>query len=172
MSVAPNSLDSIKDFYEVYSQYKGLVRSIIYRIAGESDLDDLVQDSFIKAWRSKQQFRGDSEIKTWICRISTNVAIDYLRRKNVRKGTQSVENLEVYGESAEPTLLQEHIKQALGDLKEEFRVAFILVALNGLTTREASKALQIEEGTVRSRVSRARTSLKETLSKKGVYNES
>ena len=80
----PSTSDGMS-FRALYEKYQGIVRSVIFRIAGPQELDDLVQETFIRVWQSLSKFRGRSSLKTWVYRIATNLAYDYCRKNKKRK---------------------------------------------------------------------------------------
>ena len=171
MKVTELSLDSVNGFHQVYLKYNKLVRHIVFPIVGEPYVDDIVQESFVRAWRSRSNFKNESTIKTWICRIAVNVSIDHQRKSKVRKGTSNTFDMEVFGADKNNEFLEAIILEAISQLKPHYRSAFVIVALEGFSTKEASEILQIGEGTLRSRVSKARSQLRSYLKEKGVTND-
>lgn len=158
----PRDLSAYDD-HALYTAYAELVRRVIYRLMGQRELDDLVQDTFVKALSSRASFRQDSSVKTWLTRIAVNTAIDAGRKATVRKNTEPVEDVDtIAGRSRDPALALA-IQQAVASLPEEWRAAFVLVVMEGFTAAEAAEALGDKPGTVRSRVHRAREQVRERL---------
>lgn len=162
-SRGPEGLDDA-GFQELYKEFSGLVRRVIFRLKGSHDLDDLVQDAFVKAYASRASFQGQSTAKTWLTRIAVNTAIDSGRKAQVRKGTEAIEDVDALrGRSRDPALALA-IQQAVAGLAEDWRAPFVLVVMEGFTAAEAATALGVKPGTVRSRVHRAREQVREALS--------
>jgi len=163
------SLESLKDFHQIYLRYNRLIRQVAFRVVGEAFVDDMVQECFVRAWRSRGSFKNQASIKTWLCRIALNTAIDHQRKAVVRKGTKTTYDMEVYGNEQGNTLVEKMILEAISELKPSYRSAFVLVALEGFSTKEGAETLEIDEATLRSRVSRARSQLRLILKEKGVH---
>ncbi|MES2965615.1 MAG: sigma-70 family RNA polymerase sigma factor, partial [Bdellovibrionota bacterium] len=77
--LADRKSESAAEFTALFHRHQGLVRSVIFQIAGPSLLSDLVQDAFIKIWKGLPEFREEAKLTSWIYRVATNVAIDSLR---------------------------------------------------------------------------------------------
>lgn len=161
-SAAAESLGP-EQFKQLYVDYNGMVRRVIYRMVGHRDLDDLVQDTFVKAFASRENFGGQSTAKTWLTKIAMNAAIDSGRKSVVRHGTVAVEDVDVAGSRTPDPALAIAIDQAVGALPAEWRAPFVLVVLEGFTAAEAATALGVKAGTVRSRVHRAREQVRSSL---------
>ena len=155
----------------------------IYRLAlkmlrNQQDAEDTLQETFIKAYKALPQFEGRSSLSTWLYRIATNEALMHLRR--VQPHQISVEQpsddeeqpapLEIVdwcclpeGElmSAEARVNLEHV---IEELPHSLRVVFLLRDIEGLSTRETADVLELSEGAVKTRLSRARLQLREMLS--------
>lgn len=155
---------SAYDDHALYQEFAELVRRVIFRLKGKRDLDDLVQDTFVKALSSRQSFRQESSVKTWLTRIAVNTAIDAGRKAAVRKGTEPVEDVDALASRSRDPALALAIQQAVEALAEDFRAAFVLVVMEGFTAAEAAEALGEKPGTVRSRVHRAREQVRAQLS--------
>ena len=156
------------DFEIFYRNHQAFVRRVIFRMSGIQELDDLVQETFLKAWKGKASFQSGSSERTWVARIAMNTAIDRLRKRSTRSESQH----SVY-EDSQPAPedqgdMRDVLMMAMDQLEEPFKSTCVLVAIEGFSSQEAAEALQVEEGTVRSRVSRARRLLKDFLQSKGV----
>ena len=140
--------------------------------------EDVAQETFIKAFKSLHSFREDSAFYTWLYRIGTNTAKNYVISKNRKKeNTESeLKNEEEYAsieqiteETPEDILLanslKEVINKALTDLPEEIRTAISLREFEGLSYDEIAKVLSCPVGTVRSRIFRGREELNKVISK-------
>lgn len=158
----PRDLSSYDD-HALYQEYAELVRRVIYRLKGQRELDDLVQDTFVKALSSRASFRKESSVKTWLTRIAVNTAIDAGRKAAVRKGTEAVEDIDVLASRSRDPALALAIQQAVAALPDDWRPSFVLVVMEGFTAAEAAEALGEKAGTVRSRVHRAKEKIRARL---------
>src|ERR1043165_2063289 len=133
---------------------------------GRGVVEDLAQDTFLRVFRHLKKFRADgpARLSTWILTIAARLAIDELRRRR----PTPVAELDPAGASrADDNLSRRQIPSALdlalADLSPELRAAFLLRELHGLEYAEIAESLGIEIGTVKSRLARARTALRERL---------
>ncbi|MCA9653967.1 MAG: sigma-70 family RNA polymerase sigma factor [Myxococcales bacterium] len=137
--------------------------------AGRAELvEDLAQETFLRAFRALPRFQGDgrASLATWLVTIATRVALNELRRRPPR-----IEALDTITESVrtdDAAMVERHasaraIERAVADLSPAYRGAFLLRELHGLDYAEIAEVLEIDVGTVKSRLSRARARLRETL---------
>jgi len=168
-------------FAQLYKEYENLVYTTAYYMTKNSeDSCDISQDVFIKVYKSLPQFRGDCKFSSWIYRICVNTVNDYLR-KNSRKKTVSlsvydddkdvdaqldipVEDPDALPEAAlDKSDTQEMIRKAIEELPEDMRQIIILRDIYGYSYEELCKMLSLKEGTVKSRINRARNILRDKL---------
>ena len=157
---------------------------LIYRLATKmlnnpQDAEDILQETFLKAYRHIKNFDGRSELPTWLYRIATNEALMFLRRKQPQ--TVSIEGPDDSNEpEQEPVQIvdwccvpeeelmsaeaQKHLDQAIENLPTSLRVVFVLRDIEGLSTRQVGEVLDLSETAVKTRLSRARLRLREDLS--------
>ena len=140
-----------------------------------SDAEDVAQETFVRAYRSLHQFRGDSSFKTWLYRIATNVARTHRRlragqsrlvEQSLDDDTQALRADDVpSGEASVETvgILRDAINSALAMLPDELRVAVILRDVEGLDYKEIARVTSSPIGTVESRIFRARRALRPLL---------
>jgi len=142
-----------------------LVARLSRRCPDAGAVDEVLQDTFLAVWRSARRYRGQGEVAAWMWGIAIRRLIDHLRRRRTpvavpQEGTDS-------DVSAEERVLigVEHgdLAGALDRLSPELRAVVQATVLDGLTTREAARLLGIPAGTVKTRMSRARTQLREAL---------
>lgn len=161
-------------FNLLVTKYQQRVANLVSRyIKNHSDVQDVVQEAFIKAYRALPNFRGDSAFYTWLFRIAVNCAKNHLVASN-RKPSSSdldVEDAENYdsGEalrvnaSPEKLLLTQEIKavifRTIEKLPEDLRTAINLRELDGLSYEEIAEVMECPVGTVRSRIFRARDAI-------------
>ncbi len=159
--------------------YQDMVFNQAYRMISEPDAaEDAAQDAFIIAFRKIDSYRGGS-FKAWLLRIVTNLCYDELRRRK-RRPTTPLEPMDQDDEeiesprwmtdpaespesAAERMELAHALQSCLNDLPEEFRAIVTLVDIQGLDYVEASEAIGSPLGTVKSRLARARTRLRDCL---------
>lgn len=151
-------------FQELYRRHSPWLTLRLSRRCADADVvDQAVQDTFLAVWRKPQAYGGTGEVAAWLWGIGVRRLIDQLRR--VRPPMRATEEAVVV--SAEERVLQgtEHgdLAGALQRLSPELRAVVQATVLDGLTTREASRLLGIPTGTVKTRMSRARTQMREAL---------
>ena len=163
-------------------EYQKNVYNVALRITGNAeDAADMAQEAFIKAFNSISSFKGDSRFSVWLYRIVSNVSVDFLRSKARRPSSSlSIENeegetveLEIADESLSPEKLLEiklssqAVRRGLNSLPEDYRQILLLREIQGLSYDEIAQILDIEIGTVKSRIFRARKKLCAYLIKDG-----
>jgi len=134
-------------------------------VRNNHDAEDIVQESFLKAYKAQENFRG-GEAKTWMLSIVRNTAMDFLRRNKVAATVALGDQLhEPQDDSPDPehVLLaqsrREQVRQAISQLATEFREVIVLREIENLSYKEIASVLGIPMGTVMSRLSRARNML-------------
>ena len=176
-------LDGDVNAYEyLVKAYEKNVYNLALRMVGNSeDAYDMSQEAFIKAYNSLHSFRGDSKFSVWLYRIVSNVCLDYLRARN-RKATVSlsVENddgedveMDIADEASSPqalldrSLTRDAVRRGLQALPPDHREILLLREIQGLSYEEIADTLDLEVGTVKSRIFRARKKLCAFLVKDG-----
>jgi RNA polymerase sigma-70 factor (ECF subfamily) len=139
---------------------------IAYRMVGDRhEAEDVVQDAFRSAWKSRRSFEAGRGERAWLMAILRRRVVDYWRRSSTL-GVVRTENTFDVGVSADDPLANDYtdeMQHALGRLPPELKETLLLVVVAELTHQEAADLLQIPLGTVLSRVSRARARLRELL---------
>jgi RNA polymerase sigma-70 factor (ECF subfamily) len=138
------------------------------RCADPDAVSDVLQDTFVAAWNGAGRFRGDGEVGAWLWGIAIHRLISRLRKRtSFRLGPALVDDSDAKEISAEERVLLrlEHVDvgSALARISPELRVVLQLTVLDGLTTGEAALLLGIPRGTVKSRLRRARATMREEL---------
>lgn len=169
-------------FAALMDAYQSQVYHLALRTVGDvEDAADMTQEAFLRAWRSMDSFRGDSKFSVWLYRLTTNVCIDFLRSRGrkpamsltVEGDDEQIQELDVADERYDPEVLFERaelrrsVQRGLESLPEDYRRILVLRELGGLSYAEIGEALQLEEGTVKSRLFRARKKLCEFLRQDG-----
>lgn len=152
-------------------RYQRPVFALLHRMMGAARRDrveDLAQETFLSVFRSLGQFAplGPARLSSWILTIASRRAIDELRR--AREAPAALEGEELVSparadDRARRRDLGQRVERAIGDLAPEHRAAFLLREMHGLEYAEIARALSIDLGTVKSRLSRARAALRAAL---------
>lgn len=162
------------------AQYAPLVYRLAHRLLNDpSDSSDTVQEVFLKVFRSIGHFQGDCSLKTWICHITVNTASNQNRWWRRHRGPECTlegpeeetgrESLSAASEAPSPfesVLSQETqaiVQKALLRVSESHRLVLVLKEMEGLSYEEVAEILRLSLGTVKSRLARARQSLKREL---------
>ena len=159
-------------FEALMQDLEPLVWRVCWHYTGDREnASDCGQEAMIKIWRSLDSFRFDCAFETWVYRIAANCCLDFLRKAK-RNAHLSLEPLAEEGfdppdpaPGTEEQVLRkdEHarLREALSQLPEEQRDALVLTQLEGKSYEEAAQLLSTSEGTIKSRVNRARNRLRE-----------
>ncbi len=167
-------------------EYQSRVYNLALRMCGNpEDACDLAQEAFFRAWRGLPGFQFDSAFSTWLFRLSSNICLDYLRAKKRRptvslssaaeENEQTQIDLVDPSKSPEELLLaaedRQTLSRAMNELPVEYRQILTLRAVNDMSYTQISEILKIREGTVKSRLSRARLALRNKLLQIGNNSE-
>jgi len=159
-------------------KYQGRIASLVSRfVQDSSEVEDVTQEAFIKAYRALSKFRGDSAFYTWLYRIATNAAKNYLVAKGRRpRADADVDDAEYFeegdalrdAETPENNLfgheLAHVVKETLDGLPRELKTALVLREFDGMSYEEIAEVMECPVGTVRSRIFRAREALEARIS--------
>ena len=156
-------------FENLYDKYSGAMFNIILRIVQSNEVaEDVLQDSFLKIWKNIESYdENKSTIFTWMLNVCRNTALDSLRKSNVRPSIQT-DTDNVYVESLQSVQMNIDsvgLKNSLKYLTPEQSLVIQAIYFNGLTHEEASKALDIPLGTVKTRVRNGLITLKNVFCK-------
>lgn len=157
--------------YRLYKLYvQAMYNTCIRMVSNQFDAEDIIQESFVKAFNSLGSFRGDSSFGSWLKRIVINQSVTFLRKK--KQETLEIDNLQIAGEEdeetfpeIEPTVIHDSIKT----LPEKARVVLNLYLLEGYRHKEIAEILEITESTSKSQYLRAKHLLREKLQKEIRY---
>jgi len=156
---------------EVVENHSAKVFRLAYRLTGNKfDAEDLTQEVFVRVFRSLENFKPGT-LDGWLHRITTNLFLDQARRKSRIRFDALAEDAESRLPGHEPgpeqsfelNNLDLDVQRALEELPPDFRAAVVLCDLEGLSYDEVAEALGVKLGTVRSRIHRGRTMLREKL---------
>lgn len=174
-------------FEQLVRDNQNRVYSLAVRLVGDrEEAADLAQEAFLKAWQGLSSFQGESSFSTWIYRLTTNVCIDYLRRKKRRQEVEPAVSLDDEDSGwAEPAdagqdpqrKLEEAersraLSRGLERLPEHQRQVLVMRELSGLSYQEIGAATGLDLGTVKSRIARARLALRKILLEDGNFFDS
>ena len=154
-----------EDFDRLAFSYFSELRRVALRVCEDRETaDDLVQETYLRAWRSFDKFEPGTNCRAWLFRIFFNVRSEY-RKSQARQPL--IFSLDYVKESTLPSqtntsldLTLEEMKRAFAELPEPFRIAVLLSDIEGLKYREIAEALNVPVGTVMSRLSRGRRMLR------------
>jgi len=178
------SLDELRagnrdEYARLVETYYEMIYNLAFRMLNDpQDAEDILQETFLKAYRHLKSFDGRSSLSTWLYRIATNEALMFLRRR--RMETVSIdESKETDTGEQEPLQIvdwcclpeeelvsaeaQAHLDEAVTRLSPNLRVVFVLRDIQGLSTHEVGEVLNLTETAVKTRLSRARLQPREDL---------
>ncbi|HAY80987.1 MAG TPA: RNA polymerase subunit sigma-70 [Planctomycetaceae bacterium] len=154
------------DFDALVDEHGPAMYRIAYRMIGDRhEAEDVVQETFRSAWRSRGRFQSGRSPRAWLAAILRRRVVDHWRRRPAPKPTAD-EGVLTGSVPAEDPLANEftdEMQSALGQLPEQLRETLLLVVVGELTHQEVADLLDLPLGTVLSRVSRARTRLRDYL---------
>ena len=167
------------DFDSVYNEFHPKILRYVSRMTSPDDAEDITQDIFMKVNRSLDGFRGESSLSTWIYRIATNTALDWLRSvSRIPSNPISASELEaldqnVWTEETRSTTDEEIVRDEMNDCIREFierlpadyKAVMLLSKLDGMKGREIADILDISLETVKIRLHRGQQRLKQELEK-------
>lgn len=174
------------DFDRIYRDYVDLIYRFAHRLCGESEAArDIVQETFLNAYRGFKDFRGDAQLSTWLYTIASHAC---MRMRRKRKGEPDRElsleefiptsdgefrlQIPVEGLSPEQALQNKELRRildhAIGRLPPKYRMVLVLRDMEGLSAREVGSIMQLNERAVKSRLHRARLFVRKELSAKGL----
>ena len=171
-------------FAQLVSQNEKRIYNLVLRMVGDpEDALDLSQEAFLNAWKGLPAFKGDSAFSTWIYRLASNACLDFLRSKKRRQDTigsaLSLDDEESPPPPADDRLRPEEqlerkertqaLHRALQQLPDHQRQVIVMRELSGLSYQEISDVLDLDLGTVKSRLTRARLALKKLLLEDGNF---
>lgn len=170
-----NKKTDITDFNAIVKEYHCVIfRTAIGFVHLREDAEDITQEAFIKAYQNHENFRGESEISTWLYRITVNLSLNFIAQKQRKSFLQITSDLfnnlinspddtknpnELLEESEEKVLIQ----KAIDSLPEKQRIAFILTRYDDLPQKDVAGIMQISQRAVEQLLLRAKINLNKKL---------
>ena len=169
----------VNAFERIVFKYQKQMFNTAFRMIGNyQDAEDAVQNAFVSAYKNIHTFKGSAEFSTWLRRIVINMSLNQIRKQNTlkNKNTVSTENCfsEDWQESSsfpsaqramESKQIQQQVQWCINGIEENYRIVLILRDIQGHAYTEICETLSIPQGTVKSKLYRARKSLKKCLKK-------
>ncbi|MFH2032650.1 MAG: sigma-70 family RNA polymerase sigma factor [Bacteroidota bacterium] len=168
-------IDSVRNgdtfaFTKIVGRYKSKVATTVFGVLGKTqEAEDVGQEVFIRFFKSINQFRGESQLGTYLTRIAINLSLNELKRRkrssffSFEDWTETKIEEKVHSEHSEDLERKEIVRKAIDQLPDKFKAVLVLRLMDGYSTEETAKILEVPNGTVLSRLSRAQQKLKKIL---------
>ena len=162
-------------FEEIVGEHSNFVYNVAYRMMGNpDDADEVVQDTFLSAYRARDRFRGDAQVTTWLYRIAVNASLMRLRKASRRqeiatdpaevfKKIDNVDWADAPDKAALNNELKQKLEQSIRTLPDDLRSAVVLRDVQGLANDEAADVLDISVSALKARLHRGRVMLRGIL---------
>ena len=170
-------------FEALVTENEKRIYNLCRRLTGnQEDAAELTQEAFLNAWRGLGRFQGESSFSTWLYRLATNACIDFLRKEKRRQSLSMTVSLDDEEEARQVELpdgryapegaleraeARRAVAEGLERLTLEHRQVLVMREIHGLSYAEIGQVLGLEEGTVKSRIARARGALRKVLTERG-----
>jgi RNA polymerase sigma-70 factor (ECF subfamily) len=157
-------------FKQLVKRFEPIVaRTVIGMLGNCAEAEDVGQETFIRFYKALPHFRGESSVKTYLTRIAMNLSLNELKRRKRSLARFSQKPVEEYHDLADEKqergadIDRERVWSAIGQLEEKFRSVVVLRLIDGYSTEETARILNIPLGTVLSRLSRGQRRLRNLL---------
>jgi len=162
--------DNERAFEVFVNRFKNRLFNFVFRIISEKEMaEDILQETFLRVYNQRKNYSPDYALSTWVYTIALNLCRSELRKRKLRKFV-SLEFLKEEtdvelpdGKNLEPQKLKPILDKAIKNLPPEYRTAFVLCDIDRLPYSEIAEIMRVPVGTVKSRINRARTMLREKL---------
>jgi len=157
-----------EDFEQFYVQVFPMIRALVFRMVGLDSMEDVMQESFLRLWRARKNFRGEANPRSWMYRIALSAVMDHLRSK--KKTPRYFEDSEKIPTDGNQAQVENHqlLFKAMATLTEDHRAILSLFYFQDLDLKAVSEVLSLPEGTVKSRLHYAKKALLERFERIGV----
>ena len=175
--VAAGDIDA---YGKIVGRYRGRLYNFVFRFVSDRETaEDIVQETFLRAFRKRKEYRAIANFSTWLFTIAGNLAKSELRRRkrwrlfSLHRDSDSDTGIELPDESfrpdkvAESSMTDVQIQDAIRSLPENYRQVILLRDVEGMSYQEISEIVDCPVGTVKSRVNRARIKLQQKLRQEG-----
>jgi RNA polymerase sigma-70 factor, ECF subfamily len=153
----------------LYHRFKRRVFSLVVRIAGPSDAEEVSQEVFVRIFRAIGKFRGESALGTWIYRLAVNAALSHVERRPARaEGEEALAQIAAAEPPSRDPRLAARLEAALVQLPPGYRAVIVLHDVEGLSHEEIASILGCRVGTSKSQLSKARGRMRELLGTEAV----
>jgi len=166
------------EFNDIYSEYYEKLHRYLERMIGKTNAEDLTQEVFLKINEGLKTFRGESSLSTWVYRIATNTALDWMKSRSFQQDNKTIQLDQISTETASESILAEEnslsaereavrnemnecIREYVNKLPADYRTVIILSEIKDLKNLEIADILEISLDAVKIRLHRARMRLKE-----------
>ncbi len=179
--IAKVKAGDLSAFEELMRQYdRQIFRIALHITQNREDAEDIVQDTFLKAFQKLEQFQGNSKFSTWLVRIAVNESVMRLRKRKPQKTVSMDEHIQTEKgpvprdfadwmpnpeQNCNRSELADILRRTIQGLPPGFRTVFVLRVIDGLSSEETAQALGLSVPAVKSRLLRARQQLRERLSR-------
>jgi len=158
-----------KAFAELYEATNHRISVYLYRLVRDQDLvEDILVETYTEVWKNSAEFKGRSQVVTWIIGIARNIAFKEIRKRNWHEDIDLHGEIEAKGIDIDSMERRELMQQAMNALSIKHREILDLVFFQDLSYREVGALLLIPENTVKSRVYYAKAALKKALAAMGI----
>ncbi|MDA0712323.1 MAG: sigma-70 family RNA polymerase sigma factor [bacterium] len=175
--VAAGNIDA---YGKIVGRYRGRLYNFVFRFVSDRETaEDIVQETFLRAFRKRKEYRAIANFSTWLFTIAGNLAKSELRRRkrwrlfSIHRDDDSETGIELPDETyrpdkvAESSLADDHIHDAIAALPDNYRQVILLRDVEGMAYQEIAEIVDCPVGTVKSRVNRARLKLQQKLKNAG-----
>ena len=172
LHMAQKTVERAQELRTIFLAHHRRLYGVAYRLTlSHHEAEDVVQEVFVRLHHQLENFHGEARLSTWLYRMTVNASVDALRRFKRRRKWETPLTLIVEKEGAEQQQhaeLSEKLRQALSRLRRPFRTVIVLRDFEGLAYDEIAEVLQIDKGTVASRLHRAYAKLRKELAALGI----
>ena len=178
--LAQVSAGNVDAYGKIVGRYNGRLYNFVYRFVGDRETaEDVVQETYLRAFRKRKEYRAIANFSTWLFTISGNLAKSELRRRkrwrmfSIERDEETDTGMDIPDESARPDKVAEssladgQIQQAIASLPDNYKQVILLRDVQGMSYQEISDIVDCPVGTVKSRVNRARLKLQQKLKNEG-----